>query len=385
MNKNYKDLPTIQLESPTCGDYDNFFTKNINHQIYVIIIDNMEVRDKLDFYCDDSKKEIYFELSTRGFKRISNHKLFKNRINQIHKNYYQISAQQPSTTTKTNISTIDKLKVELERIQPDLLSQIRVKENKPQYKNITFKLYDLDIWSPIELKNSVEELLKSFQSNNQEQSTIIQANNNIEDNKPELPKVETIATYPIFQKNYTNLDKDRIKEVLKKIPIEKLTGLELRELKLNTKDGFDKLIKTNFKIVRKKPILFYQEADLSIINQFLRKSKQDGYKVKYCREDRKKIVYNGIKINLSNDHNHKIIQNNIEYYINFDGKIYYYLVLIDNNNPKNNKRLVINYNNDLSKIQKEKIQQTYQKLENENIENKFNKMYDLLTKFINFI
>jgi hypothetical protein len=380
MNKNYKDLPTIQLESPTCEDYDNFFTKNINHQIYVIIIDNMEVRDKLDFYCDDLKKEIYFELSTRGFKRISNHKLFKNRINQIHKNYYQISAQQPSTTTKTNISSneLTKLETKLKKIDSSLLSDIHIREHvkKSKYVNL-----NLTIYTPNELKDSVEELLKNFQSNNQEQSKTTQVNNNNEDNEPESSKIETISKYPIFQKNYKNLEKDRIKEILKKIPIEKLSILELRKLKFDKKDTFDKFTKTNFKIVRKKPILFYQETDLSIIKQFLKKTKQ-GFDVKKCREDRKKIVYNGIIICLSN--NHKIIQNNIEYYINFDGKIYYYLVLFDNNNSKNNKRLVINHNNDLSKMQKEKIQQTYQNLKNENIENKFNKMYDLFIKFINF-
>jgi len=374
MNKNYKTLPAIQKELNSYEDFNDFFIKKIDYQIYVITIDNM---DKIKFYCDDTNKEIYFELSKKEFKFFSNDKLFKDRIKQIDKSFYQILTQQNSNTSINK--QINELKLKLENIKPSLLQKIRVEEQKKS-KYINFEIHKLNIWSPIELKNSVEELLKSLQSNNQEQSTTTQVNNNNEDNEPESQKIETIAIYDIFKHNYKNLEKNRIKEVLKVIPINKLQNLKLYKLDPNKKDKFDKLIKTNFKNY-KKPILYYQLTDLLIIKQFLKQTKQ-GYDVKKCRIIRKQIVYNGIKICLSN--NHKIIQNNIEYYINFDGKIYYYLVLFDNNNSKNNKRLVINHKNDLSNSQKEKIQTTYQKLENENIENKFNKMYDLLIEFTNF-
>jgi hypothetical protein len=399
INQDYKKLPRDSYGISKYSEYHEivFSRSNNKSKFYAIVFDKLTYEPFNIFYSDDNNLILYFELTQPVFEKFLNDKRYKiekiseteNWYEFIHPNLIEkvkptISTQQSSTTIKSNTSSnkqIIELKAKLEKINPILLPQIRIfKHKKKNITKINFMIDDLIVYVPNELKDSVEELLKSLQSNNQEQSKTTQVNNNIENNKLESPKIETIATYDIFKINYTNSDENRIKDVLKAIPIDKLQDLKLYELDPNKKDKFDKSIKTNFKNYKAKPILYYQLTDLPIIKRFFKLTKK-GYDVKYCRKDRKQIICNNKRITLSNKN--RIIENNIDYYIQLDGKIYYYLILFDNNNPKNNKKLVIDHNNDLSNSQKLEIQTAYKRLENENIEIKFNKMFELLTKFIN--
>ncbi|WP_284928785.1 hypothetical protein [Candidatus Phytoplasma sp. AldY-WA1] len=347
MNQNYKNLPQYNFKCNKYSEYNEivFSKSNISSKFYAVVFDKLSYEPFDIFYYDYDNLTFYFELTQPVLEKFLTDKRYK--IQKISGNWYQfihpeliekakstISTQQPSTTIKSNTSSnkqIIELKTELEKIKPEVLLAVRIYEHTGKSKNnkkINLKLNGKngpDIYTPSELKNSVVELLKSFQPSNQEQPTLPQNDNNNQKNEPEPSKIETIATYNIFKKNYKNLEKNRIKEILKTIPINKLQDLKLYKIDPDKKDKFDKPIRTNFKNY-KKSILYYRETDLSIIKQFLKQTKQ-GFDVKSCQEDRKKIVYNGKIICLSNKN--KIIKNNVEFYINFDGKKYYYLVSFD--------------------------------------------------------
>ncbi|MBT1576928.1 phase variable surface lipoprotein ['Elaeagnus angustifolia' witches'-broom phytoplasma] len=83
--------------------------------------------------------------------------------------------------------------------------------------------------------------------------------------------------YPLFQINYQNETKNRIKELIGKIDVNKLATLQLYQLDPQKLDKYHKPIKTNYK--KGLNIIYYRKEDLKYLQSFLTKDKQ-GYRVK---------------------------------------------------------------------------------------------------------
>ncbi|WAN63173.1 hypothetical protein RS022_01990 [Candidatus Phytoplasma rubi] len=83
--------------------------------------------------------------------------------------------------------------------------------------------------------------------------------------------------YPLFQINYQNETKNRIKELIGKIDVNKLETLQLYQLDPQKLDKYHNPMKNNYK--KGLNILYYQKEDLKYIQSFLTKDKQ-GYRVK---------------------------------------------------------------------------------------------------------
>ncbi|BAD04658.1 MAG: hypothetical protein QS2022_3360 [Candidatus Phytoplasma asteris] len=83
--------------------------------------------------------------------------------------------------------------------------------------------------------------------------------------------------YPLFQINYQNETKNRIKELIGKIDVNKLETLQLYQLDPQKLDKYHKPMKTNYK--KGLNIIYYLKEDLKYIQSFLIKDKQ-GYRVK---------------------------------------------------------------------------------------------------------
>lgn len=83
--------------------------------------------------------------------------------------------------------------------------------------------------------------------------------------------------YTLFQINYQNETKNRIKELIGKIDVNKLETLQLYQLDAQKRDKYHKPMKTNYK--KGLNIIYYRKEDLKYIQFFLTKDKQ-GYRVK---------------------------------------------------------------------------------------------------------
>ncbi|MGL9687941.1 MAG: phase variable surface lipoprotein, partial [Candidatus Phytoplasma sp. TWB_XP] len=86
--------------------------------------------------------------------------------------------------------------------------------------------------------------------------------------------------YPLFQINYQNETKNRIKELIGKIDVNKLETLQLYQLDPQKLDKYHKPMKTNYK--KGLNIIYYRKEDLKYLQSFLTKDKQ-GYRVKKLR------------------------------------------------------------------------------------------------------
>lgn len=83
--------------------------------------------------------------------------------------------------------------------------------------------------------------------------------------------------YPLFQINYQNETKNRIKELIGEIDVNQLENLQLYQLDPQKLDKYHKPMKTNYK--KGLNIIYYRKEDLKYIQSFLTKTKQ-GYRVK---------------------------------------------------------------------------------------------------------
>ncbi|MDV3138441.1 MAG: phase variable surface lipoprotein [Candidatus Phytoplasma australasiaticum] len=83
--------------------------------------------------------------------------------------------------------------------------------------------------------------------------------------------------YPLFQINYQNETKNRIKELIGKMAIHNLKTLQLYPLDPNKRDKYNNPINTNYQ--KSLNIIYYQQKDLKYITSFITKAKQ-GYRVK---------------------------------------------------------------------------------------------------------
>lgn len=86
--------------------------------------------------------------------------------------------------------------------------------------------------------------------------------------------------YPLFQINYQNETKNRIKELIGKIDVNKLETLQLYQLEPQKLDKYHKTMKTKYK--KGLNIIYYRKEDLKYLQFFLTKDKQ-GYRVKKIR------------------------------------------------------------------------------------------------------
>ncbi|MDV3201446.1 MAG: phase variable surface lipoprotein [Candidatus Phytoplasma australasiaticum] len=86
--------------------------------------------------------------------------------------------------------------------------------------------------------------------------------------------------YSLFQINYQNETKNRIKELIGKMAIHNLKTLQLYPLDPNKRDKYNNPINTNYR--KSLNIIYYQQEDLKYITSFITKAKQ-GYRVKKIR------------------------------------------------------------------------------------------------------
>ncbi|MDV3139506.1 MAG: phase variable surface lipoprotein [Candidatus Phytoplasma australasiaticum] len=184
---------------------------------------------------------------------------------------------QRSATTNPNLPQI---KFFLAALPMEILLTINIiphTKKKHTYQKATFLIENqtlyLDTSLLEEIKNYKKELIQTKAQKSEKEMKILA--NALQNH------------FPLFQINYLDETKDRIKKILGNINIEKLETLRIFELDPTKVDKYGRPLKTNYK--KGLNILYYRLDDLKYINFFLTKAKQ-GYRVKKLRPDYKRYL-----------------------------------------------------------------------------------------------
>lgn len=179
--------------------------------------------------------------------------------------------------TKTTPSDLNQIKLFLQIFQADLINLTIVthsqKKNTYQEANYRPKNQTLFVDPQIleEIKQTKITLIKAnFSANNSELLLT-------DSTPPKTPNNILKHLYPLFQINYRNETKNRIKELIGKIEVQQLATLQMYQLDPQKFDKYHKPLKTNYR--KKFNIIYYFEGDLKYIKVFLTPAKF-GYQVK---------------------------------------------------------------------------------------------------------
>ncbi|BAD04769.1 hypothetical protein PAM_684 [Onion yellows phytoplasma OY-M] len=181
--------------------------------------------------------------------------------------------------TKTTPNDLVQIKNFLQTIKQELLNITIIshskKKNTYQQANYRPKNQTLFVDPQIldEMKKYRIEIIKTHSPESDNNITTLTNHTN-----PPKSQNNTLKThFPIFQINYSNKQKDFIKDLISKINIVKLDTLKLYKLDSQKRDKSNIPIKSNYK--KGLNVIYYQLEDFKHIKIFLTKNKQ-GYRVK---------------------------------------------------------------------------------------------------------
>ncbi|NWN45982.1 hypothetical protein [Candidatus Phytoplasma pruni] len=261
----------------------------------------------------------------------------------------------------------------LQRFTLQALNSLRIRPHKKSGVKPNYDIKNHDFYVDKTFVKKIEALKEKLLLNEEGNNEILV------EGQTKTTKInkKTLSSEPIFQTLYQNTDKERIKKVLSKIPLDKLTNLELRPFKDENKPigKYEKLPQTNYR----GGVVYYLQKDLPIIREFIyRKRKGMGYAVYQQRAERKQIIYKGKRYPLQT--NVLIYQEKAQkYFLDLEGK--YYKLLIENyqnDEITDKKAIVLNSITQLSNNKKQEIQALTTKISNQFDSKIFKQIWQIL-------
>ncbi|MFP7699458.1 hypothetical protein [Candidatus Phytoplasma pyri] len=245
------------------------------------------------------------------------------------------------------------------------LSNLNISIQKYTKKNKIFEYYNYKTHTLFVSKTNYQTIINEkamiLQQLNQNSSIIEPKFNQLDSKNDYFNDTKYLGNESIFQHQYHDVNKNRIKNLLIPILKTKLPTLKLIPFKNETKvDKFNQALKTNYSF--KYNQILYLETDLVYLKFFL-KSTNQGFKIRNNRLNFKKKSFYFQKIQYHfNLTTKKYRFNQFEYLIDLNGKTRYSLGIIDLNQKNNSKYLTINIKNNLAINQINTIQTLYSKL-----------------------
>ncbi|MEZ0180200.1 phase variable surface lipoprotein ['Camptotheca acuminata' phytoplasma] len=182
--------------------------------------------------------------------------------------------------TKTNPNDLTQIKNFLKILKEDLINLTIISHSKKKntYQEANYRPKNQTLFVDLQILEEIKQTKITLINDNLSSSNSKLLLSNLTPLKSQNNPIKNL--YPLFQINYQNETKNRIKELIGKIDVNKLETLQLYQLDPQKLDKYHKPMKTNYK--KGLNIIYYRKEDLKYLQSFLTKDKQ-GYRVKKLR------------------------------------------------------------------------------------------------------